>query len=78
MKIARGIQMAMLPNDFLSQQENTDLDLYASLTPARDVGGDLYDYFVRDNRLFFCIGDVSGKGVPAALLMAVMRARRHN
>ncbi|MBR3530567.1 MAG: SpoIIE family protein phosphatase [Bacteroidaceae bacterium] len=74
LKIARGIQMAMLPNDFLSQQENTDLDLYASLTPARDVGGDLYDYFVRDNRLFFCIGDVSGKGVPAALLMAVMRA----
>ena len=74
LKIAQGIQMAMLPKTFLSQSESDDIDLYASLTPARDVGGDLYDYFIRDNCLFFCIGDVSGKGVPAALLMAVMRA----
>lgn len=42
------------------------------LTPARDVGGDLYDYFVRDGQMFFCIGDVSGKGVPAALVMTTV------
>ena len=74
LKIAQGIQMAMLPKNALSSSERKDIDLYASLTPARDVGGDLYDYFLRDNRLIFCIGDVTGKGVPAALLMAVMRA----
>ena len=69
--IAHNIQMALLPQSF---PEHSDIDLYASLAPARDVGGDLYDYFLRDNRLVFCIGDVSGKGVPAALLMAVMRS----
>lgn len=74
LKIAHGIQMAMLPKTFPPYPERKDLDLYASQTPARDVGGDLYDYFLRENRLFFCIGDVTGKGVPAALLMAVMRA----
>ena len=72
LKIANGIQMAMLPKTLHSP--SGAVDLYASLTPARDVGGDLYDFFLRDNRLFFCIGDVSGKGVPAALLMAVMRS----
>ena len=74
LKIANAIQMAMLPKAIPSFPEHTGIDLYASLTPARDVGGDLYDYFLRDNRLFFCIGDVSGKGMPAALMMAVMRA----
>jgi sigma-B regulation protein RsbU (phosphoserine phosphatase) len=74
LKIAQGIQMAMLPKAFPSSPGQKRFDLYASLTPARDVGGDLYDYFLRDDRLFFCIGDVTGKGVPAALLMAVMRA----
>ncbi|MBP5799379.1 MAG: SpoIIE family protein phosphatase [Prevotella sp.] len=76
LKIANAIQMAMVPKSLNSPLSslNNKLDLYATLTPARDVGGDLYDYFLRDNRLFFCIGDVSGKGVPAALLMAVMRA----
>jgi sigma-B regulation protein RsbU (phosphoserine phosphatase) len=48
-----------------------DVDICGSLVPAREVGGDLYDYFIRDEKLFFCIGDVSGKGVPAAMLMAV-------
>ena len=57
-----------------SKNSQLPIDLHASLTPARDVGGDLYDYYLRDNRLFFCIGDVSGKGMPAALMMAVMRA----
>ena len=74
LKIANAIQMAMLPKTFPPFPGRTDIDLYASLTPARDVGGDLYDYFLRDDRLFFCIGDVSGKGVPAALMMAMMRS----
>ena len=69
--IAHDIQLALLPQSF---PEHSDIDLYATQTPARDVGGDLYDYFVHKGRLVFCIGDVSGKGVPAALLMAVMRS----
>ena len=69
--IAHNIQMALLPKPF---PDHRDIQLYASQTPARDVGGDLYDYFVHDGHLVFCIGDVSGKGVPAALLMAVMRS----
>ena len=72
LKIANGIQMAMLPKTL--NTPSGAVDLYAALTPARDVGGDLYDYFVHEDRLVFCIGDVSGKGVPAALLMAVMRS----
>ena len=72
LKIANGIQMAMLPKTLNSP--SGAVDLCAALTPARDVGGDLYDYFLSSGRLFFCIGDVSGKGVPAALLMAVVRA----
>ena len=72
--IAHNIQMAMLPKPLVS---HSGYDLYASLTPAREVGGDLYDYLVRDGRLFFCIGDVSGKGVPAALVMAVTRSLFH-
>jgi sigma-B regulation protein RsbU (phosphoserine phosphatase) len=69
--IAHNIQMALLPQ---SIPEHADIDLYADQMPARDVGGDLYDYFVHEGRLVFCIGDVSGKGVPAALVMAVMRS----
>ena len=74
LKIASNIQMAMLPKSPQPTDSTQQLyDIYASETPAREVGGDLYDYFVRAGRLFFCIGDVSGKGMPAALLMAVMR-----
>ena len=69
--IAHNIQMALLPKPF---PEHSGIDLYAVQTPARDVGGDLYDYFVHEGRLVFCIGDVSGKGVPSALLMAVMKS----
>ena len=71
LKIANTIQMAMLPKS--SIPSNKEIELYASLTPAREVGGDLYDYFQEGGKLFFCIGDVSGKGVPAALMMAVVR-----
>ena len=72
--IARGIQMAMLPKIFPPFPERKDLDLYASIVPAKEVGGDLYDFFIRDEKLFFCIADVSGKGVPASLVMAVTRS----
>ena len=72
LKVARDIQLSMLPKPLDSKFStlNSRLDLYGSLTPAREVGGDLYDFLVRDGKLFFCIGDVSGKGVPAALVMA--------
>ena len=72
--IARGIQMAMLPKIFPPYPERDDISMFGLLTPAKQVGGDLYDFFIRDEKLFFCIGDVSGKGVPASLVMAVTRS----
>ncbi len=74
LQIARRIQMSMLPKIFPPFPERENLDLYAILKPAREVGGDLYDFFIRDEKLFFIIGDVSGKGVPASLLMAITRS----
>ena len=68
--VARNIQMALLPKTFPPFPERTDIDIYASLTPAKAVGGDLYDFFIKDEKLLFCIGDVSGKGVPASMVMA--------
>lgn len=68
--IARNIQQSLLPSEELSTTSNT-LDVKGLQIPAKFVGGDLYDYYIRDNKLLFCIGDVSGKGVPAALLMAI-------
>ena len=73
LQIARDIQMGMLPQVFPPFPERKDIDLYACMVPAREVGGDLYDYFIQDGRLYFCIGDVSGKGVPASLFMIVAR-----
>lgn len=73
--IANSIQMAMLPTDF---PERDEVSIYGMLTPAKAVGGDLFDVLLRDNRLYFCIGDVSGKGVPASLVMAVIRSLFHN
>ena len=72
--IASQIQMAMIPKTFPPFPERKDLDLAASIIPAKEVGGDLYDFFIRDEKLFFCIGDVSGKGIPASLVMAVTRS----
>ena len=66
LRIARNIQQ-MLPSVFPNRQ---GLDLYGSMTPAKEVGGDLYDYLLDGDNLYFCLGDVSGKGVPAALFMA--------
>ena len=71
--VARDIQMSMVPRIFPPFPEREDIDLYASMTPAKEVGGDLYDFFVENECLYFCIGDVSGKGVPASLFMAVTR-----
>ena len=66
LNIARDIQKSMVPGTF-PQREG--LDMYASMSPAREVGGDLYSYLQKDEMLYFCIGDVSGKGVPASLFM---------
>ena len=71
LRVAYKLQMSMIPNKFPPFPKRNDIDIYGSLTPAKAVGGDLFDYFIRDERLFFCIGDVSGKGVPAALMMTV-------
>jgi sigma-B regulation protein RsbU (phosphoserine phosphatase) len=67
LNVANSIQMSMLPNVFPDRE---GLDMYASMTPAKEVGGDLYGYLLRDDNLYFCLGDVSGKGVPASLFMA--------
>ena len=71
LRIASAIQESLLPESHPHFEGRDDLDLYAALTPAKEVGGDLYDYHLRNDRLFFIIGDVSGKSVPASLLMAV-------
>ena len=78
MKVAHDIQMSMLPKTFPPYPERTDLDIFGTLTPAKGVGGDLFDFYIRDEQLFFCIGDVSGKGVPASLFMAVTRSLFRN
>ena len=74
LRIASDIQMGMLPENFPTKADRDDVQLYATLTPAKEVGGDLFDFYFRDEKLFFCIGDVSGKGVPASLFMAVTRS----
>lgn len=70
--VARNIQMSMLPFTWPPFPDRNDLDIFGSVAPARAVGGDLFDFRIRDEKLFFCIGDVSGKGVPAALVMTVI------
>ena len=67
LRIARDIQMSMVPSVF---PEREGLDMYASMTPAKEVGGDLYGYLLEGDKLYFALGDVSGKGVPASLFMA--------
>ena len=74
LSIARGIQMSMLPKEFPPFPDRKEIDIFAQLTSAKAVGGDLYDYFIREDKLFFCVGDVSGKGVPASIVMAVTGA----
>lgn len=67
LRIARDIQMAMVPHEF---PDYPGLDIYAEMVPAKDVGGDLYDFVLINDMLYFCVGDVSGKGIPASLFMA--------
>jgi len=67
LKVASDIQMSMLPRVF---PDHKGLDLYASMSTAKEVGGDLYGYVMHGEQLYFCVGDVSGKGVPASLFMA--------
>ena len=74
LNIAHGIQMGMVPKIIPSYRKREDIDIFASLAAAREVGGDLYDFFIGKEYVWFCIGDVSGKGVPASLVMAVTRS----
>ncbi|MDD2466643.1 MAG: SpoIIE family protein phosphatase [Desulfobulbus sp.] len=72
LSIAHDIQMALLPKTFPPFPDRQEFDLYATMQPAKEVGGDFYDFFfVDDTHLCFVIADVSGKGVPAALFMAM-------
>ena len=71
LRIAQGIQSEMLPSYDITRP---DVDVSGRQITALEVGGDLYDYFVRDEKLYFCIGDVSGKGVPSSLVMAVVHS----
>ena len=73
LRIAHDIQMGMIPRIFPAFPERDDIDIYASMTPAKEVGGDLYDFFIQNDKLYYCVGDVSGKGIPASLFMAVTR-----
>ena len=74
LETAREIQKAILPMNFPAFPYRKDFDVFATMEPAREVGGDFYDFFMIDNdRLGFVIGDVSGKGVTAAIFMAVSR-----
>jgi len=74
LKIARAIQMSFLPKRFPPFPQKHSFEIYAALEPAREIGGDFYDFsLLDDDHLFFTIGDVSGKGIPAALFMAVSK-----
>ncbi len=74
LRIASGIQQAILNMDDPVLAKTKDLEVWGTLIPAKEVGGDLYNAFIRDDKLFFCIGDVSGKGVPSAIIMAVVNS----
>lgn len=75
--IASRIQVAMLPK--ITFPDRMDFDLFATMTPAKEVGGDLYDYFlIDDDHLLLVVGDVSGKGIPAALFMVVVKTLIHS
>jgi sigma-B regulation protein RsbU (phosphoserine phosphatase) len=74
LNIGREIQMSMIPLTVPPFPDHDEFSVFAALEPAREVGGDFYDYyFIDEERLCFCIGDVSGKGVPAALFMAMAK-----
>ena len=76
--VASNIQQALLPANEIELNGISDVCVEGRLIPAKAVGGDLYNAFVRDGKLFFCIGDVSGKGVPAAIIMAIVQTMFHS
>lgn len=78
LRVASDIQSSMLPKTFPPFANHDEVAIYGQLTPAKEVGGDLYDFTILGQKVFFCIGDVSGKGVPASLLMAVTRSLFRN
>ncbi len=74
LNVGREIQMSMIPLTFPAFPDHDEFAIYAALEPAREVGGDFYDYFfIGEEKFLVCIGDVSGKGVPSALFMAVAK-----
>lgn len=76
--IASGLQMSLIPKEYPAFPHRKDLDICGFIQPAKSVGGDLYDYFIREDKFYFCIGDVSGKGIPAALYMSMVFALFRN
>lgn len=79
LKIAHSIQSSMLPREFPPFPERTDIEIFATMKPAKEVGGDFYDFALIDQRrLYFAIGDVAGKGIPAALFMAISKTLLKN
>lgn len=73
LRLASEIQMRMLPSGTVALPENAPFAIHAFIRPARQIGGDLYDFFWNDESLYFCIGDVTGKGVGAALVMTMTK-----
>ncbi|HEY8133752.1 MAG TPA: PP2C family protein-serine/threonine phosphatase, partial [Thermoanaerobaculia bacterium] len=73
LRLASEIQMRMLPSGTVTLPDNSPFAIHAFIRPARQIGGDLYDFFWNDESLYFCIGDVTGKGVGAALVMAMTK-----
>ncbi len=79
LSIAREIQVGILPRIFPAFPNRKEFDIYAMMEPAKEVGGDFYDFvLVNDTKLYFCMGDVSGKGVPAALFMMITKTLLKN
>ena len=73
--VGRKIQLSMLPSEFPAYPDHDEFDVYASLIPAREFGGDFYDFFfIGDDRFCFCIGDVYGKCIPAASFMSITKS----
>lgn len=70
LQIAAETQQAFVPHVFPPFPDRKEVSIYACLNPAREVGGDMYDYFIKDDKYYFCLGDVSGKGMPASFFMA--------
>ena len=76
--IAHTIQQRLLPGSESMPANSKDIHMKGILIPAKAVGGDLFNAFIRDDKLFFCIGDVSGKGIPSALIMAITQTLFRN